>query len=174
MKQKLCLITLRWSVRLADALWLFVAPLLRLRGHFLYTLLHMNNKTTQKAGAIILSGTNKKEIALLYRFKQKDWSFPKGHVEPGENAVQTMVREIKEETGLNVRILRELPDLDYIHTGGSVISTKMFLVQSEDNSLLRLEHEGDDIKWIPTDKVTTVLSYDNLKEYFNKVSPLIK
>ena len=114
------------------------------------------------------------EILLTTNKERKMWAFPKGHVEPGENAVQTMVREIKEETGLNVRILRELPDLDYIHTGGSVISTKMFLVQSEDNSLLRLEHEGDDIKWIPTDKVTTVLSYDNLKEYFNKVSPLIK
>lgn len=133
----------------------------------------MTRKVTQKAGAIILSNIDKNKIALLYRGKQNDWSFPKGHIEDGEDPMCAMIREIKEETGLLIKILRELPELNYIHPSGDVISTKMFLVQSEDDTLLKLEFEIDDIKWVPINEVLSVLSYDNLKEYFKKFSHLL-
>lgn len=133
----------------------------------------MTRKVTQKAGAIILSNIDKNKIALLYRGKQNDWSFPKGHIEDGEDSTCAMIREIKEETGLSIKILRELPELNYIHPSGDVISTKMFLVQSEDDTLLKLEFEIDDIKWVPINEVLSVLSYDNLKEYFKKFSHLL-
>ncbi len=125
-------------------------------------------ETTEKAGAIILSNKDKNNVALLHRSKQDDWSFPKGHVDPGENSTETMLREIKEETGLSVSILQTLPDLEYIHSSGKKISTKMFLVQSEDDSLLKIEFEGDEIQWVQCSNVINKLSYDNLKDYFEK------
>lgn len=134
----------------------------------------MTTKEVQKAGAIILSKNDNKKIALLYRGKQKDWSFPKGHTEDGENPTETMTREIKEETGLSVVILRELPDLQYTHPDGSSISTKMFLVNSTDDGTLKTEHESDSIEWVPIDNVSSRLSYNNLKEYFEKVSEVIQ
>lgn len=133
----------------------------------------MTRKVTQKAGAIILSNIDENKIALLYRGKQNDWSFPKGHIEDGEDPMCAMIREIKEETGLSIKILRELPELNYVHPSGDVISTKMFLVQSEDDTLLKLEFEIDGIKWVPINEVLSVLSYDNLKEYFKKFSHLL-
>jgi 8-oxo-dGTP pyrophosphatase MutT (NUDIX family) len=126
----------------------------------------MTIKNIQKAGAIIFSKDDNKKIALLYRGRQKDWSFPKGHTEEDENPTETMIREIKEETGLLVSILHELPDIQYIHPDGSNILTKMFLVRSTDDSTLKTEFESDNIEWVPIDKVTSKLSYDNLKEYF--------
>ena len=66
---------------------------------------------TLKAGAIVLSSENKNNIALLYRGNQNDWTFPKGHVDAGENAHQAMIREIYEETGLDVNFIKNLPDL---------------------------------------------------------------
>jgi 8-oxo-dGTP pyrophosphatase MutT (NUDIX family) len=134
----------------------------------------MNCKTIQKSGAIILSALDKNRIALLYRGKQKDWSFPKGHVEIGENQIQAMVREVKEETGLDVRVLKELPDLDYVNSGGDIVATKIFLVQSNDDSLLKLEHPADGINWTPIDDVIDLLSYKNLKDYFKKIKTIIK
>ncbi|HBD24898.1 MAG: hypothetical protein A2566_00945 [Candidatus Zambryskibacteria bacterium RIFOXYD1_FULL_40_13] len=127
----------------------------------------------QKAGAIILSSENKNNIALLYRGREKDWSFPKGHVDLGENSTQTMVREMKEETGLTVNVIKPLPDMEYIHSNGNCISTKMFLVSSNDDTQLRLELEGDVIMWVSKDEVIEKLSYDNLKNYFRNVSSIV-
>jgi ADP-ribose pyrophosphatase len=131
------------------------------------------NKNVEKAGAIIFSSLDNHRIALLYRGKQQDWSFPKGHVEQGEESIQTMAREIKEETGLDVKILQNLPSLDYIHPNGNNISTKMFLVQSEDDSKAKIENSGDDIGWVEINEVSKTLSYDNLKEYFEKIYPIL-
>ncbi|MCR4284380.1 MAG: NUDIX domain-containing protein [Parcubacteria group bacterium] len=134
----------------------------------------MTIKLIQKAGAIILSKDDQSKIALLYSGKQKDWSFPKGHIEDGEDPTNAMIREVKEETGLLVEILCDLPDINYTHPNGNNISIKMFLVQSEDDTLLRPEFKGDDIKWVPTNEVSSVLSYNNLKEYIKEIYHLIK
>lgn len=127
----------------------------------------------QKAGAIVLSSNDKNKIALLHRGKQDDWSFPKGHVDSGENAIQTMTREIKEETGLTTSVVKTLPDLEYIHSDGSLVSTKMFLVKSKDDSELKLEFESDDVQWILKDEVIKKLTYDNLKDYFKTILPIV-
>lgn len=60
------------------------------------------DKTIQKAGAIIVSKSDENKIVLLHSGKQNDWSFPKGHIEEGEDPTGAMIREIKEETGLLV------------------------------------------------------------------------
>lgn len=76
---------------------------------------------TQKADAIILNKSND-SILLLYRGNKSDWSFPKGHIEEGENDLDAIIRETKEETGLNVDVIKKLPDLEY-----KTIKMKMFL-----------------------------------------------
>jgi len=44
------------------------------------------------------------QVALVHRGRYDDWSWPKGKVDPGETLPQTAVREIREETGLKVRL----------------------------------------------------------------------
>lgn len=44
------------------------------------------------------------EILLIKHVRSGCWSFPKGHMEPGENEMQTAIREIKEETNIDVSI----------------------------------------------------------------------
>ena len=133
----------------------------------------MKNKII-KAGAIILSAKNMAKIALLYRKKENDWSFPKGHTEQGENLEQTMLREIKEETGLDVKIIIELPHHLYTNKNEGEIVTNFFLVVSKDDTKLKTEFAGDKLQWVTFDEVIEKLSYDNLKDYFRLVLPIIK
>lgn len=124
----------------------------------------------QKAGAIVLSQKDPARIALLYRGKQDDWSFPKGHVEEGEEVAETTRREVAEETGLPVRLVGEpLPAMEYDHPKGDHIVVHMFLMQSEDDATLKTEFEGDKIVWVNYDEVAGKLSYDNIKQYYASV-----
>ena len=52
---------------------------------------------TEKAGCFLIKKETK-EIALIYRKKQEDYSFPKGHVENGESLKDAAIRETAEET----------------------------------------------------------------------------
>jgi 8-oxo-dGTP pyrophosphatase MutT (NUDIX family) len=126
--------------------------------------------TVQKAGAIVLSKQDPSLVALLYRSKQDDWSFPKGHVEEGEDVFETTRREIAEETGLSVRLVEEpLPSMEYDHLSGDHVVVYMFLMQSEDDSALKAEFEGDKIVWVNSAEVAGTLSHDNLKKYYVSV-----
>lgn len=132
-------------------------------------------RIVQKAGAIILSKENPECIALLYRSRENDWSFPKGHVEEGESIQETTKREIAEETGLSVRCIGdELPLMEYHHPNGDHISIHMFLMQSESDLTLRTEYKNDKIAWMQYEEVAHMLSYENAQQYYQKNFPYIK
>lgn len=63
----------------------------------------------------MLEGGKDLMVAIIHRGRYQDWSFPKGKVDPGETLAEAAVKEIKEETGLKVKlgvplIHRLLPD----------------------------------------------------------------
>ena len=62
------------------------------------------DRTTDSAGAIVFRG----DTVLMIRVGSR-WSFPKGHLEPGETAKQAAVRETKEETGISAELLTDVP-----------------------------------------------------------------
>ncbi len=53
------------------------------------------------------------QVVLVHRPRYRDWSWPKGKLEPGEHAVTAAVREVEEESGLAVVLGRPLPTLEY-------------------------------------------------------------
>ena len=48
------------------------------------------------------------------------WEFPGGKVEPGETREQTVAREIREELGINVRVLDHIASIDHAYTHFSI------------------------------------------------------
>lgn len=69
---------------------------------------HNPMKEEKSCGAVLLRRESKGLEVLLVRHRNgSHWSFPKGHVEQGEQERQTALREIREETGLEARLLPE-------------------------------------------------------------------
>jgi len=129
----------------------------------------MVRKMIKAGGIVIKEDGGQKFILLVYRKKENDWSFPKGHVEPGEEIQKTVLREIEEETGLKTEIVNELEPNKYIDskTGDATI-TYMYLLRAITNDL-KPEYEGDEVEWVKFDEIRDRLSYDSLKEYFDIV-----
>lgn len=136
-----------------------------------YSCLIMNNHPSpiEKAGAIILN-KDRTKIVLLYRGSHNDWSFPKGHIEPGEHKSAAMLREIKEETGMVGKIISSLPGMEYLNANGELVHLQMYLLQVESEQLVK-EYEEDKLEWIDLNMVAEKLTHQNLKNYFLKQLP---
>lgn len=125
-----------------------------------------------KAGCVILSQQKPIKIALVYRKKQQDFSFPKGHLEMGEDLTACAVREAKEETGLDVKILKKLPSLSYSTPKESNVEVVFFLAKAiQDNA--DISEDCSELKWINIGEIKKVLSYHNLKKYWDEICPII-
>ena len=59
-----------------------------------------------RPGVAIIIFNEENQVLLQKRADVKLWGIPSGHVEPGETVKDAAVREVLEETGLQVRILR--------------------------------------------------------------------
>lgn len=129
----------------------------------------MRNNRIIKAGAIIVRSVDgKREVLLLFRGKQQDWSFPKGHLEPGESPEEAMMREVKEETNLDVEIIQKLPEMIY-ENSRETVQLKMFLTRYKQGDV-KPENRQDRLEWIPLEKVYDVLTHANLKNYFTLIT----
>jgi len=128
----------------------------------------------KKSGGIIIKQENNSiYILLLYRSKENDWSFPKGHIESTEDVDRAALREIKEETGLDVAIIKELEPNKYFNTRtGQEVVTYMYLLKPLSFDL-KNEFEEDKLEWVKLSEVEDRLSYPNLKDYFSRVKDQI-
>ena len=129
--------------------------------------------TTIKAGCFLIDKQAKK-IALVYREKQNDWSFPKGHLEDGETIKQCAVRETAEETKRDCIVLDYEPYVEtYTTPKGEHCECHMFFALdngSSDNDCT----DTHTTHFVDFDKVEQTLSYPSLKKTWNDVKDTIK
>ena len=135
---------------------------------------HFMTTNLQKAGAIIIRKQGDEiEALLIFRKKQQDWSFPKGHIEADETPEAAAKREVKEEAGINIAFIRQLPLLTYPNNNNDLVSLFLFLAH-QDNRSETDEHHTDSFVWIPLEQVADRLTHGNLKTYFNEYEKLIR
>ncbi|WBW97453.1 NUDIX hydrolase [Oceanirhabdus sp. W0125-5] len=104
------------------------------------------------AGAAIINENN--EILLQRRTDNKCWGIPGGSMELGETFEETAVREVKEETGLDVNRLELFnifsgEDLHYVYPNGDevYITTAVFLCNDYSGDLRRDEEESLELRF---------------------------
>jgi 8-oxo-(d)GTP phosphatase len=113
------------------------------------------------AGAVVTRKGG--DVLLVHRPKYDDWSFPKGKLDHGEHIVACAVREVAEETGLDVRLGPPLTTQRYPLKGGRMKSVAYWMarvVGDDDISRYVPNDEVDEVRWVPWDKVERLLSYD--------------
>lgn len=120
----------------------------------------------EKAGTVLVNLKNRK-VGLVYRTRQQDYSFPKGHVENGETAEECALRETEEETGRKAKIIFQLPNLTYQSKSEGEIIVYMFFAEDLGSSETEFDESlKENLVWVDFEKVNDTLTYNNLKDFW--------
>ncbi len=90
------------------------------------------------------------------------WTLPKGTPDPGETVEQTALREVTEETGLEVRIVAPLPSIEYtfVQKGTRIHKTvHYFLMEPVGGDLSKHDHEFERVRWVSFDEAPELLTF---------------
>ena len=92
------------------------------------------------------------------------WALPGGRVDPGETVEQTVVREVKEETGLDIAVIRKVGEYHEQGVQGGFeydYYPACFLVKTVDGELKKQESEIEEIKLFSLNRLPEVLAFEH-------------
>ncbi|MFP4624225.1 MAG: NUDIX hydrolase [Gemmatimonadota bacterium] len=120
------------------------------------------------AGGVVYRRDDGDVYFLLIRDPYRNWGLPKGHVERGETAAETAIREVREETGLADLELRDALDtIDWFFREGPDLIHKychFFLMETTSEATEPQVEEGiTECIWLPLEEALVTLNYDNAR-----------
>jgi len=108
-------------------------------------------------------------VLLTQHSGHKGWGFPKGHIEKGEKKEGAALREVREEGGVEGRILKEAGTTEYFFKQSEVMIKKKvyyYLMEYVNGDIANHDWEVMDAKWVSVSEVTEVLSFPSDKKIF--------
>ena len=131
----------------------------------------------KSCGALVLRyGDDGKTYILMIRHKAGGHrSFPKGHMERGETEYMTAVREVYEETAVQIRI-----DIDFRETvryhplPGISKEVVYFLTETKQKDIHPRQGEIAQVEWVPVDQAEESLTHENDRTVFRAAMKKLK
>ena len=115
---------------------------------------------------------------LLLHYEEGHWGFVKGNVEFNETEKETVLRELKEETGIiSIKFIegfREIITYTYNRKGKSVHKQVVFFLIETKTEEIKLSYEHSDYVWIPLIEAMTFLTFNNSKNILKKATEFLK
>lgn len=128
-------------------------------------------------GAVVFTKKDDEILYVIVKSKEGVYGFPKGHAESNESEQQTAVREIKEETNLDVKIINgfrvtceyKVPD-----EKDTIKDLVLFLAEYENQSIIFQKEELQDAKLMNFNEAMSSFKYESLKNFLKKADEFIK
>lgn len=118
------------------------------------------------------------QVLLILHQGGRHWAFPKGHGNPGETALESASRELKEETGLDIEeVLQDTPLMEryqFHRKREIVVKTVQYFPARVKGTLHLQAEEIRDAKWVPLKEATRHLTFKEAKEMCHKLITLLK
>lgn len=111
---------------------------------------------------------------VIQHLNEGHWGFPKGHMEEGETERETAIREIKEETGLEVMLEHNfITRIHYFLKNGTPKEVTFFLGAAKFYTVNIQAAEVKDYKWLTLNKACEILTHEDSKNILMKANEYI-
>jgi len=129
-------------------------------------------------GVVIREGARGNEVVIAGR--EGMWVLPKGTPDGVEGIEETAAREVREETGLDVRIVRPLGTIEYWFAlpgeGAPVRGARQrvhktvhfFLMEATGGDTSKHDHEYEEVRWVPVEEARRMLTFDTYREMLQR------
>jgi len=132
------------------------------------------SKVTVSSGGVVINENGK---ILLVNQRGSSWSLPKGHVDCGEDPLESALREIKEESGItDLQFLQTLGSYGRYKIGKNTAEDKQewkvlifYLFKTKQNELKPLDPQNPEARWVNPDQVETLLTHPKDKAFFKSI-----
>ncbi len=135
-------------------------------------------KTEESCGGILFRKVSDKIEYLIIKHKEINgghWDFPKGHVKEGESEEETAIREVLEETGLKMSILKGFKEkITYSPKEGVLKTVTFFLGKAADSRVSQGVDEIEDHQWLSYEDALKRLTFDNSRGLLAKAHKHIR
>jgi len=140
-------------------------------------MIKMSIKRETSAG-VVLFFRGDRILYLLLKYRWGHWGFIKGHIEPGEDEIETIKRETKEETGItDIKFIpgfREKIEYTYTMHGEKRHKTVYYRLAETTQINVKLSHEHVAYAWLPYEEAIKRITYDNDRNVLRKAHEYLK
>lgn len=125
------------------------------------------------AGGIVFN--DKGEVLVTQHSQNKNWSFPKGHIDSNQTIEEAALREVKEEGGVEAEIVDKVGYSKYVYTlnGEKIFKVvTYFLMKYISGDPKDHDWEVEEAGWYTPENALKQLSYSQDKKLFEKALKL--
>lgn len=138
-------------------------------------------RQTSCGGVIYRNAHGGYEVALILRSTRKGekvWCLPKGLMQEHETLEQTAKREVREETGLEGKVIEKLGEIQYVFYSPEERSkiqktVHFFLIEYLQGSVEDHDTEVEEAGWFPIQAAAQCLVYENERDILKKAQQLL-
>lgn len=126
---------------------------------------------TAAGGVVLRQGEQGTEVAILGRRNDGSWVLPKGTPGEGETLEETALREVREETGLDVRILAPIGEMTYSFAATGERINKVvhfFLMEQTGGDPSLHDAEYDEVRWVTVSEARRMLTFDTYRDVLER------
>lgn len=132
-------------------------------------------------GVVYRDAAGRIEVAIVRVGPKNRWQLPKGIVDEGETPPTTAVREVREEAGVEARIVAPLDVIEYWYVGDDVDHRRVrfhkfvhfFLMAHVSGDVKDHDYEVDEARWVPIAEAEEMLAFESERKSMRQAASLL-